>query len=114
MRHDEYWAAASLQKHEVRYEDLRSAPISTLMSLLSFLLPQDHLPSLDQLACVIELNEQAEAYKSRKSSVFSAWNQFDAGVRQELLEIVRPVWCRFGYDKMLEESLGERPIDCRK
>ena len=84
------------------------------MSLLNFLLPQEHLPSLGQLACVVELNEEAEAYKSRKSNVFSSWDKFDPAVRQELLEVVRGPWCRFGFDVMLEEALGEKPVDCKK
>jgi hypothetical protein len=75
-----------MQMHEVRYEDLRAAPLPNLMSLLSFLLPTESLPPLEDLACVVELNEEAEAYHSRKSGAFSAWERFSVRISPDGLD----------------------------
>jgi hypothetical protein len=117
-----------MQMHEVRYEDLRAAPLPNLMSLLSFLLPTESLPPLEDLACVVELNEEAEAYHSRKSGAFSAWERFSVRIspdgldhvdalgqpdmRALILQMTARQWCRYGYGTLLKNTLGQTPIDC--
>jgi hypothetical protein len=67
---------------------------------------------------VVELHEEAEAYQSRKTGAFDAWEKYSVrctrsreGVltvfgqpemRELLFEIVAPVWCRMGYDRLRE------------
>ena len=51
VAHADYWEKVPLQSHELRYEDLRSSPLPSLMGVLGFLLPSNRLPSLEQLSC---------------------------------------------------------------
>lgn len=45
-----------------RYEDLKAAPVPQMMSMLAFLLPEEKLPPLDELACMVETDHTHEAY----------------------------------------------------
>jgi len=53
-----------------------------------------------------EQDAAREAYKSRKSPAFAAWDKWDPSLRVEVVRIVKAGWCRNGYDKLLEASLG--------
>lgn len=63
QNHWQFWAGVPVKTHLVLYEELMKNRLPTLMSMLAFLLPSDELPSLTQIACALELNEEAEAYK---------------------------------------------------
>lgn len=67
VEHAQYWDNVPLRSHELRYEDLRENPLPSLMSLLSFLLPADQLPSLEDLACECDCAATSGA----------VWNFFD-------------------------------------
>ena len=83
------------------------------MGVLTFLLPTDKLPSLKSLACVVELNEEAEAYHSRKSSSFASYSVYTPEIRQAILEIVKPGYCRHGYNALLKAAHPDAPmVDC--
>ncbi|KAM0746385.1 hypothetical protein T439DRAFT_137768 [Meredithblackwellia eburnea MCA 4105] len=105
--HEEYWTTSSFPTHHARYEDLIDYKLPTLMSILAFLLPPDELPSLSQVACVTELDAAREAYKSRKNPAFSTWNTWNPELRKQVIEIVRPGWCRQGYNVLLRKVVGE-------
>lgn len=106
-RHEAFWAEkVEVPVHRVRYEDIMRYKLPSLMGILSFLLPPDELPSLSNLACVTEQDASREAYKSRKSPPFAAWNRWDPKLRQEVIEATRKGWCRWGYGELLQETLG--------
>lgn len=52
-----------------RYEDLKANPVPQMMSLLTFLLPNEDLPSLVDLACMVEKDHAHEAYVSLSLSL---------------------------------------------
>lgn len=62
------------------------------MNMLSFLLPSNELPPLEQVACAIENDPRKDPYRSRKSPVFSAWDLFEPEVRDWYLELVKEEW----------------------
>ncbi|KAM0747236.1 UAA-domain-containing protein [Meredithblackwellia eburnea MCA 4105] len=107
--HAIYWQQAPILTHTLRYEDLRSTPIPKMMSLLSFLLPSADLPSLTDLACMVEDDTSHEAYTSRKNSDFSTWDIWAPDLRMEILELVRRPFCAFGYDRLLSNKMGDLP-----
>ena len=80
-----------------------------MMSLLSFLLPNDALPPLEDIACIARHEENLQAYHSRRLSNFAQWDAFDPSLRQEVLDIVRRPFCAFGYDRVLLNARGEEP-----
>ena len=111
-RHADYWLKVPLRTHLVRYEDLRSTPLPELMKVLTFLLPNEKLPPLERLACTVELHEKAQAYHSSKAEIFSSWNNFSPKLRKAILEELKPVWCRFGYDQLAREQGLDTEVDC--
>jgi len=107
-RHANYWDLyAPLQRHTLRYEDLKAQPVPRMMSLLTFLLPDEALPSLEKLACMVENDDTHEAYKSARKSDFASWDLWEPELRREVLEITRKPFCRHGYDRMLRTTLGD-------
>ncbi|KAI5477180.1 hypothetical protein MNV49_006624 [Pseudohyphozyma bogoriensis] len=105
--HDQYWGSTHLPTHLIRYEDLMNSRLTSLLSLLSFLLPPDELPSLQQVACAMEQDESREAYKSRKAPEFASWNDWDSEYRNKLIRgVLKEGWCRHGYDVLLRNKLG--------
>ncbi|SCV74621.1 BQ2448_7650 [Microbotryum intermedium] len=107
--HSMYWLSAPVLTHTMRYEDLKAAPISHMMGLLTFLLPDEDLPSLESLACMVEHDESHEAYHSRRASEFAAWDSFEPELRFEILTLVKRPFCMFGYQKVLERAKGKLP-----
>ncbi|KAL7336738.1 UAA transporter family-domain-containing protein [Rhodotorula toruloides] len=108
-RHTTYWQQAPLLTHTLRYEDLKAQPIPNMMSLLSFLLPDDDLPPLGDIACIAENHENLQAYHSRRSSDFAQWDSYESSLRQEILDIVRRPFCAFGYRRILLDAKGDLP-----
>ncbi|BGP74088.1 hypothetical protein NBRC10513v2_007520 [Rhodotorula toruloides] len=108
-RHTTYWQQAPLLTHTLRYEDLKAQPIPNMMSLLSFLLPDDDLPPLGDIACIAEHHENLQAYHSRRSSDFAQWDNYEPSLRQDILNIVRRPFCAFGYRRILLEAKGDLP-----
>ncbi|GAA5895635.1 hypothetical protein JCM8208_005287 [Rhodotorula glutinis] len=108
-RHTVYWQQAPILTHTLRYEDLKDQPIPNMMSLLSFLLPNDDLPPLEDIACIAEHHDNLNAYHSRRLSDFAQWDAFDPALRKEVLDIVRRPFCAFGYDRVLLKARGEEP-----
>lgn len=84
-----------------------SSRLSSTLSILSFLLPPDELPSLSALACELETDETLEAYKSQKPKPFVSWRDWDPSLRREVVEINRRSFCREGYGALAAEVLGE-------
>ncbi|KAL8293090.1 hypothetical protein RQP46_000784 [Phenoliferia psychrophenolica] len=107
--HAAYWTQAPLLTEVLRYEDLKATPIPKMMSLLTFLLPSTDLPSLADLACMVESDASHEAYHSRKNSDFSSWDDYEPELRMEVLRLVRRPFCSFGYDRLLAKKQGELP-----
>jgi hypothetical protein len=126
--HLAYWSKVEIAVLQVRHEDSKSlsssspipshptrtdAPLpvmhnrlSTLMSIIAFLLPQEELPSLDDLVCVVEVDEAREAYRSRKAPEFSSWDLYTPELRVEVIKMLRSGWCRHGYDQLLRARMG--------
>lgn len=93
----------------MRYEDLILDRLPTMLSLISFLLPnEEDRPDLNSISCMTELDEARQAYKSSKGKTFKAWDLWLPTVRDEVLEIVRLGWCREGYQSMFEELRPDR------
>ncbi|ORY82875.1 hypothetical protein BCR35DRAFT_331249, partial [Leucosporidium creatinivorum] len=88
--HAEYWGeAARVAIHSVRYEDLMESRLATLMGIISFILPSNQLPPLNDIACLVE----------------------------EVVELLKDGWCRHGYDQLLRAKKGiETGVDeiCRR
>lgn len=82
-------------KHFVRYEDIRDSPVTQVMGMLTFMLPEDERPPLARVACIARQNDHLEAYKSRKSRPFSSWDKWDPEVRQVVLDMTEPCVVRF-------------------
>ena len=118
------------RQHVVRYEDLINSPLQALIGVLTFILPPDEMPSLQELLCSTRSEETLDPYKSRKDAPFHAWSRFEPELRAEFLDIVAEPWCRFGwvchpgclcklnegcrYDKMLANVLQlDSPIKCK-
>ncbi|TNY20318.1 UAA transporter family-domain-containing protein [Rhodotorula diobovata] len=108
-RHTVYWQQAPVLTHTLRYEDLKAQPIPNMMSLLSFLLPDDALPPLGDIACIAEHHENLQAYHSRRSSDFAQWDAFEPELRTEVLDIVRRPFCAFGYERVLLNARADDP-----
>lgn len=77
-------------KHLARYEDIREAPVTHIMSMLAFVLPANELPPLARVACIARHDEHLEPYKSRKSRPFSSWDQWEPELRQYVLKVTQP------------------------
>ncbi|SGY84734.1 BQ5605_C009g05717 [Microbotryum silenes-dioicae] len=107
--HSMYWLDVPILTHTMRYEDLKASPIPHMMGLLAFLLPEEDLPSLESLACMVEHDESNEAYHSRRASEFAAWDMFEPDLRMEILLTVKRPFCMFGYEKVLERAKGTLP-----
>ncbi|GAA5902422.1 hypothetical protein JCM6882_002748 [Rhodosporidiobolus microsporus] len=107
-RHTTYWTDAPILTHTLRYENLKAQPIPNMMSLLSFLLPDEDLPPLQDVACIAEHHENLQAYHSRRSSDFATWDKFDPVLRDDILKVVRRPFCALGYRRVL---LNARPDD---
>jgi hypothetical protein len=91
--------------------------LATLMGVISFLLPSSKLPSLNDVACLVEVDEDREAYKSRKAPAFTSFDLYTPELRQELVEFLKDGWCRHGYDQLLRAKKGsETGVDeiCRR
>ncbi len=105
--HATFWSEAPLRSYFLRYEDLTAQPVTHLLSMLAFILPDDELPPLADVVCVAQESERAEAYHSAKVRPFSSWDKYEPGLRRELLEIVRGPFCAYGYDRVLRDARGE-------
>lgn len=104
VHHEQYWRNIDIPVYPLRYEDLTHSRLTTVLSLLTFLLPEeDDRPSLSSLSCMTELDESRAAYKSRKAATFASWDKWHPKLRQEVLNIAKVGWCRRGYDSMFEE-----------
>ncbi|CEQ41126.1 SPOSA6832_02813 [Sporobolomyces salmonicolor] len=131
-RHSVYWAQAPVLTHTLRYEDLKAQPIPhvrfrillnvqtkasdanpalrrQMMSLISYLLPDEDLPPLADIACIAEHDEKLQAYHSRRSSDFATWDKYEPSLREELLSVVRRPFCAFGYQHVLRNAKGDVP-----
>ncbi|GAA6062280.1 hypothetical protein JCM10212_000940 [Sporobolomyces blumeae] len=108
-RHSVYWQQAPILTHTLRYEDLKAQPIPNMMGLVSYLLPDQDLPPLADIACIAEHDEHLQAYHSRRSSDFATWDSYEPNLRQEILEIVRRPFCSFGYEHVLRNAKGDLP-----
>ncbi|GAA5934766.1 hypothetical protein JCM1841_005040 [Sporobolomyces salmonicolor] len=108
-RHSVYWAQAPVLTHTLRYEDLKAQPIPHMMSLISYLLPDEDLPPLADIACIAEHDEKLQAYHSRRSSDFATWDKYEPSLREELLSVVRRPFCAFGYQHVLRNAKGDVP-----
>ncbi|GAA6039819.1 hypothetical protein JCM8097_004238 [Rhodosporidiobolus ruineniae] len=107
-RHTVYWQQAPILTASLRYEDLKAQPIPNMMSLLSFLLPDEDLPPLQDVACIAEHHDSLQPYKSRRRGAFATWSQFSPALRADVLRLVRRPFCAFGYQRVLLEALGEQ------
>lgn len=104
-KHTQYWSSVPVLRHPLRYEDLKAQPVPNMMSLLSFLLPEEDLPGLDKLACMVESDPSHEAYQRKaKTDDFAAWDSFEPELRSDLLARVRKSFCSLGYDKLLRKT----------
>ncbi|KAH8918771.1 UAA-domain-containing protein [Atractiella rhizophila] len=118
IQHTNYWDDAPIATHVMRYEDLRSNTLTEMLGLLAFLLPQEYRPTLPNLSCSLfnpNGTDSNQPYYSRKSPAFSAWNKFDPKLREMILRKTRYGWCKYGYDRLVEEDIGVKPedaIDC--
>ena len=112
LQHDEYWRRAPLPTHTIRYEDLRGQTLPVLLSTLAFLLPRDSLPKLDQVACALEKVDRAEVYQSVRRPALKSLDNYTPELRDELLQLVAPAWCRHGYDVLARAQLDRRVVDC--
>lgn len=131
-RHYAYWTGrVNYPVITVRYEDLVDRPFPELMRILSILLPEEELPSLEQIICAVQGDNWKEAYQSRKESAFHAWSRFDDETRLQYLQLVQEPWCRYGsveqlglldeitdirdrYDQLLTIKTGiQSPILCK-
>ncbi|GAA6020684.1 hypothetical protein JCM11491_000513 [Sporobolomyces phaffii] len=106
-RHSVYWQQAPLLTHTLRYEDLKAQPIPHMMGLVSYLLPDEELPPLADIACIAEHDEHLQAYHSRRSTDFATWDQYEDDLRREVLKIVRRPFCSFGYQHVLRSAKGD-------
>ncbi|GJN94068.1 hypothetical protein Rhopal_007132-T1 [Rhodotorula paludigena] len=106
-RHSVYWEQAPVLTHTLRYEDLKAQPVPNMMALVSFLLPDEDLPPLEDIACIAEHHENLQAYHSRRSSDFAQWDNYEPSLRDEVLDIVRRPFCSFGYHRMLLDVRGD-------
>lgn len=92
--------------------------LATLLSLVTFLLPSDQLPRLNDLVCVVETDASREAYRSRKAPEFTTWDLYTPELRKEVIELLaQRGWCRHGYDQLLRATVGtETGVDhvCRR
>ena len=114
LQHDEYWRRAPLPTHTIRYEDLRGRTLPVLLNTLAFLLPSDSLPDLDQVACALEQADRSEAYRSGKRAPLQSLANYTPELRDELLQLVAPAWCRHGYDVLADGQLDRRVVDCAR
>jgi hypothetical protein len=109
----------------LRYEDIAHSPLSVLTGLLRFLLDEQDMPSLDAVACALELRTDLEPYESAKvcrasvepdsltvsqRPLFSSWDQWEPSLRLEVLQAVRFQWCRFGFDRDLKNTRAKDDI----
>lgn len=53
------------------------------------------LPSLDEVACALELHAELQPYKSSKRQTFYGWDQLEPTIRIELLEVAKVPFCTF-------------------
>ncbi|KAM0789872.1 hypothetical protein ACM66B_006718 [Microbotryomycetes sp. NB124-2] len=105
-RHALYWSQAPVLTHTLRYEDLKATPIPKMISLLAFLLPEEDLPPLSDLACIVERKDTHQPYKSRRRSDFASWDDWEPDIRAEVLKIVRRPFCAAGYLATLRNARG--------
>lgn len=112
--HEEFWhdpprkttnvTTSVVRRLVIRYEDLMRIRIPTLLALAAFLTPD--IPSPARLACALEEDRSFEAYASRKSDEFAAWEKYEPSLRESVVNICRVGWCRNGYDVLLRERYG--------
>lgn len=115
--HD-FWHQMTIPHLQLRYEDLRTAPLGLLLNLISFLLPDGQRPDISQVLCALELDKEQEAYASAKRSVFSSWDSYTPQLRSWVVQNTADQWCRFGYDALLESVHGRDAVlstgvDCK-
>ncbi|KAK4046027.1 hypothetical protein OIV83_006416 [Microbotryomycetes sp. JL201] len=110
-RHALYWSQAPVLTHTLRYEDLKATPMPKMISLLAFLLPEEDLPPLGDLACIVEPQGAHQPYRSRRRSDFASWDSWEPDIRAEVLKIVRRPFCAAGYLAVLRNARGELPVE---
>lgn len=81
--------------------------LATLMGVITFILPSFQLPPLNDLACLVEVDEEREAYKSRKAPAFASFDLYTPELRQKVVQLLKGEWCRHGYDQLLREKKGK-------
>ena len=113
-RHSDYWLNVPLSRHFLTYEALRDDTQTQLSSLVSYLLPPEDLPSLQQISCAVELHEQGRPYHTARIQHFSSLKYYDDDLKNEIFASVAPFWCRFGYDLLYKQVTGEEPIQCKQ
>jgi hypothetical protein len=109
-----YWSRVPIQGLVIRYEDLRRSPGVQLAQIVDYLLPEEDLPSSEQMACALQLDTEKEMYPSPKIKPFQDWEKhFDGETFEWIIKETREVWCMFGYDRLLYEQRGYwGPVDC--
>lgn len=70
LEFNELWHNVAMPVQLLRYEDLRTEPLSLLMKLVQFILPEEEQPSLQRLSCALELDEAHQAYQSELPLLF--------------------------------------------
>lgn len=75
------------------------------MRMLTFLLPENELPSIEKVACLS--SHAHEAYAAKPRPFFSSFTSYEPSLRLEILQITRRGFCRFGYDRMLSAQKGD-------
>lgn len=99
-----------IPKMTVRYEDLRSTPLPSLLRMVRFLVPPSSLPSLSKIACALTGD------RGRKElNTFDSWPRWNEAARAKVLEMTTEGWCRFGYEDDFRRRFDGSPsgIDCR-
>jgi hypothetical protein len=109
-----YWDEAPIRGLVIRYEDLRHSTALHLAQIVEYLLPEEELPSPAKIACALKLDPEKEPYASPKSSPFENWEKhFTKDTFDWIIEQVADNWCKFGYDRLLLETMGTLgPVSC--
>lgn len=59
-------------------------------------------------------DEIGTAYKGKTSGPFYAYSKFDKKLQDHILQELAQPWCSAGYDRLMFEKLGKKPLDCHK
>lgn len=75
------------------------------------MLPIEERPPLWRIICA---DEVSTAYKGKGSGPLYAYSKFDDKLQKHILQELAQPWCSAGYDRMMFEKMGIRPLDCHK